>query len=169
MTHDVPATFENLALAYAQQRTRLFAALAPGLILISMGAVGFLLAVVLQAELSTSFWLLVVGIFACAVGFLVTLGARLSKKALIPRADLKPTIQKLRTNSIACVVVTIVFAVLAVLVIGFAPRGRETDVITIMVMLVVFPLAMWLVVLKQKGTINNRLELYQRAQNRVMQ
>lgn len=89
--------------------------------------------------------------------------------ALIPPADLKPTIQKLRTNSIACVVVTIVFAVLAVLVIGFAPRGRETDVITIMVMLVVFPLAMWLVVLKQKGTINNRLELYQRAQNRVMQ
>lgn len=167
MTHDAPATFENLALAYAQHRTRLFSALAPGLILIAMGAVGFLLSLVLQAEVSTSFWLLVVGILACAVGFLVTLGARLSKKALVPRTDLKLTLQKLRTNSIATLVVTVVFAILAILVIGFAPRGRETDVITIMVMLIVFPFAMWLVLLKQKATIDNRLKLYSRAQNHV--
>ncbi|WP_406638237.1 hypothetical protein [Pseudarthrobacter quantipunctorum] len=119
------------AFGYAQRRTWVFFAWWYGAVITIPGAVDAGLSGLLGQDPERGIFTMALGAGLSALGWLVTLGVRFSRKLPKPASDIPRVEQALRTNPLAIKVSVIVSVVIVAALILFIPEGKSHELLPI--------------------------------------
>lgn len=119
--------FEQRALGYARRSAGLLAALLGGLCIGASGAAGAVTAFALGLSPSAGLIMVAVGVAACGIGWLATLGVRFTSKPPAPADNAAATESSSGSNVAAMWVLSIVVWAGALALAIFSPNGRQPE------------------------------------------
>ncbi|TLM73128.1 hypothetical protein [Pseudarthrobacter sp. NamB4] len=119
------------AFGYAQRRTWVFFAWWFGAVIAIPGAVDAALSGLLGQDIERGIFAMALGVGLSSVGWLVTLGARFSRKLPKPATDIPRVDQALRTNPPAIKISAIISVLIVAALILFVPEGKLPELLPI--------------------------------------